>query len=46
MTALVLPAILIRAVPHIDFEAVTRQEPEPLNSNYCYRTDSENCPGE
>ena len=45
MGTLLIPVLLVFAVPSIDVDAVFRQEPEPLSSNYCSRTDSENCPG-
>ena len=45
MGTLLIPVLLLFAVPSIDFAAVVRDEPAPLSSNYCGRTDSENCPG-
>ena len=43
--ALLIPVLLVFAVPSIELGDVFRHEPEPLSSNYCGRTDSENCPG-
>ena len=46
--ALVAAAILLFAVPQTDwvqFAHDLRDREYPVNTNYCSRTDSENCPG-